>query len=247
MARIRTIKPEFFTSEDIVYLTPLSRIFYVSLWCEADREGRLEWKPKTLKLRYLPGDNCDIEELAAELIEAGLIALYEVNGKTYAEIPTFGKHQVINNRESQSKIPPRVSDASSTRESGVQGEGKGREGKGKELNTLSGKPDVTPNSESNPGEATLAREAIRHLNFRTGAKYREVDANLRLVRARLSEGATLDEIKAVIDAKVAEWSGTDSAKYLRPETLFNATKYSQYSGQIGGMRAASQPRRGLVL
>jgi hypothetical protein len=40
MARIRTIKPEFFTSEDIVSLTPLARLFYVSLWCEADREAR---------------------------------------------------------------------------------------------------------------------------------------------------------------------------------------------------------------
>lgn len=44
MARIRTIKPEFFTSEDIVSLSPLARLFYVSLWCEADREGRLDWR-----------------------------------------------------------------------------------------------------------------------------------------------------------------------------------------------------------
>ena len=55
MARIRTIKPEFFTSEDIVGMTPLARLFYVALWCESDREGRLEWKPNTFKLRYLPG------------------------------------------------------------------------------------------------------------------------------------------------------------------------------------------------
>lgn len=135
MARIRTIKPEFFTSEDIVSLTPLARLFYVSLWCEADREGRLEWKPRTLKLRYLPADDCSIEALGQELIDEGLIVLYEVDGKTYAEIPGFKKHQVINNRESASTIPPRCddeNDASTTRESGVKAEGKGREGKGKE-------------------------------------------------------------------------------------------------------------------
>ena len=133
MARIRTIKPEFFTSEDIVSLTPLARLFYVSLWCESDREGRLEWKPRTFKLRYLPGDDCDINKLGEELIEAGLVVLYEVDGKLYAEIPSFTRHQVINNRESASVIPPRVTnkiDASGTRESGVPGEGK--EGKGKE-------------------------------------------------------------------------------------------------------------------
>jgi len=133
MARIRTIKPEFFTSEDIVELTPLSRLFYVSLWCESDREGRLIWKPKTFKLRYFPGDNCDIESMGKELIEAGLIEIYEINGKQYAEIPSFKSHQVINNRESESILPEKY-DASPTRESGVKAEGKegrkGKEGKG---------------------------------------------------------------------------------------------------------------------
>ena len=75
MDRIITIKPEFFTSSDIVSLTPLARLFYVSLWCEADREGRLEWKPATLKLRYLPGDNCDVKALSGELVEAGLVVI----------------------------------------------------------------------------------------------------------------------------------------------------------------------------
>jgi hypothetical protein len=43
VARIRTIKPEFFTSEDIVSLPPLTRLLYIALWCEADKEGRLAW------------------------------------------------------------------------------------------------------------------------------------------------------------------------------------------------------------
>lgn len=132
MARIRTIKPEFFTSEDIVSLTPLARVFYIALWCEADREGRMDWKVGTLKMRYLPGDNCDIGALAGELINAGLIVLYEVNGKTYAEIPTFKTHQVINNRESESTRPARDFHASArVKAEGKEGreeEGKGREG-----------------------------------------------------------------------------------------------------------------------
>jgi hypothetical protein len=66
------------------------------------------------------------------LIDVGLIAVYESGGKTYAEIPSFKQHQVINNRESESIIPSRVIDACVTRESGDQGEGKGREGKGRE-------------------------------------------------------------------------------------------------------------------
>tara|TARA_R100000655_G_scaffold109881_1_gene166111 strand:+ start:560 stop:1318 length:759 start_codon:yes stop_codon:yes gene_type:complete len=252
MARIRTIKPEFFTSDDIVSMTPLARLFYVSLWCEADREGRLEWKPRTLKLRYLPGDNCNIEELANELIEGGLIVLYEVDGKEYAEILSFKKHQVINNRESESKIPSRVTHASPTRESGVLAEGKGKEGKGKDIKPMSGKPDDAPKTKKETPETIspenlAAKETIDYLNQKTGANYRDVEANLKFVRARLAEGATVDEIKAVIDMKAREWSGTDSAKYLRPETLFNATKYNQYVGQVGGMRQAEHKQRGVVL
>jgi hypothetical protein len=144
MARIRTIKPEFFTSADIVSLTPLSRLFYVSLWCEADREGRLNWNIKTLKMRYFPADNCNIEKMASELIDVGLIKIYEIDGRQYAVIPSFKHHQVINNRESESIIPDDSGfyvDVTLTRESGVQGEGrkgrerkegKGRERKGKE-------------------------------------------------------------------------------------------------------------------
>jgi hypothetical protein len=129
MARIRTIKPEFFTSEDITSMSPLARLFYVSLWCESDREGRLEWKPGTFKLRYLPGDDCDVAALGKELIDKGLIVLYTVGGKQYAEIPTFTEHQVINNRESESTLPARDKDAPRTRAPRVKAEGKGKERK----------------------------------------------------------------------------------------------------------------------
>lgn len=143
MARIRTIKPEFFTSEDIVELSPLARLFYIGLWCEADREGRLAWKAKTFKLRYLPADDCDLEALSAELTEAGLVEIYEVDGKQYAEIPSFTRHQVINNRESASEIPARVADACPR----VKAEGKegreGKEGKDASKDAKRGKPRKT--------------------------------------------------------------------------------------------------------
>lgn len=137
MARIRTIKPEFFTSEDIVSLSPLARLLYIALWCEADKEGRLVWKPLTFKLRYMPGDDCNINELCAEVLERGLVKLY---GQGLAYIPSFAAHQHINPRESASQLPdhqeqPRVG----TRQPRV-GTGAnldlhaqvGREGKGKE-------------------------------------------------------------------------------------------------------------------
>jgi hypothetical protein len=117
MARIRTIKPEFFTSEDIVSLTPMARLFYVALWCEADREGRLEWKPRTFKIRYFPADDCDVDALAREVIALGLVKQY---GQGLAYIPSFTKHQFVNNRESASVLPDP--------KEGKEGEGKEGEG-----------------------------------------------------------------------------------------------------------------------
>ncbi len=102
MARIRTIKPEFFTSEDIVSLSPLARLLYVALWCEADREGRMQWKPRTFKMRYLPADEIDINTLCDEIVEAGLVKLY---GDGLAFIPKFGQHQHLNPRETPSSLP----------------------------------------------------------------------------------------------------------------------------------------------
>jgi len=136
MARIRTIKPEFFTSEDIVALSPFARLLYIALWCEADREGRLFWKPKTFKIRYFPADDLDINALCEEILASGVVELYDDG---LAHIPMFLKHQHINPRESKSELPEpvkkkaRVSDASTTRESRDSDVQVGREGKeGKE-------------------------------------------------------------------------------------------------------------------
>ena len=131
VARIRTIKPEFFTSEDIVELDPIGRLLYIALWCEADREGRLSWKPKTFKMRYFPADNIDINKVSEELIKRGLVVLY---GDNLAFIPKFLCHQHINPRESGSNLPVpdvymRVSDACSTREERDSDVQVGREGK----------------------------------------------------------------------------------------------------------------------
>lgn len=102
MARIRTIKPEFFTSEDIVELEPMARLLYIALWCEADREGRMAWKPRTFKMRYLPIDDCDIDALCNALVARGLVCLY---GDGLAYIPSFNSHQHVNPREAKSSFP----------------------------------------------------------------------------------------------------------------------------------------------
>ncbi len=106
-------------------------------WCEADKEGRLAWRPRTMKLRYFPADNCDIDALASELVAGGLVVLY---GDGLAYVPSFTKHQHINPRESASSLPgpdasPRVvtrEHATVTVETRCEHAQVGREGKGRE-------------------------------------------------------------------------------------------------------------------
>lgn len=125
--------------------------------------------------------------------------------------------------------------------------GEGIERRGEELiNTkpLSGEPDDAAfvdeaDSESGGvdaghGASGDVSDVVAYLNTKTGKAFRTVAANAKLIRARLAEGATVDQVKAVIDAKVAEWrDDREMSKYLRPSTLFNATRFEQYLGQLG--------------
>lgn len=80
-----------------------------------------------------------------------------------------------------------------------------------------------------PEELDPTEEVIVHLNQRVGTHYRTTTASTRrLVKARLKEGFTVDEIKLVIDKKCAEWLNNPSMReYLRPETLFG-NKFESY-------------------
>ncbi len=128
MARIRTIKPGFFVSDDVCALSPRARLLFIGLWCEADRMGRMEWKPKTFKRQYLPDDDCDIEALCAELVTQGVIVLY---GQGLAYVPSFLTHQVINAREAQSKLPEPPAITCNAHALPAITPGKGKEGEGK--------------------------------------------------------------------------------------------------------------------
>jgi uncharacterized phage protein (TIGR02220 family) len=74
-----------------------------------------------------------------------------------------------------------------------------------------------------------AKDVLAYFNQAAGRSFREVDANMRLISARLREhGVSVAGIHTMIDRKVREWSGTQMEDYLRPETIFNATKFQSY-------------------
>jgi uncharacterized phage protein (TIGR02220 family) len=78
-----------------------------------------------------------------------------------------------------------------------------------------------------------AKEVLKFLNEKTGRAYRPVDTNLKLIMARLKTGATVMNCRQVIAKKTREWKGNETMdEYLRPATLFNATKFEQYMGEL---------------
>lgn len=112
----RSISRDFFSNADIAELSPLARLLFIATWLEADREGRLVWHPKMLRLRYLPLDACDINTLADELVTGGFVVTYFADGKLLAFIPDFARLQSINNKERASQLPPPDIDAIATRQ-----------------------------------------------------------------------------------------------------------------------------------
>jgi len=105
MARARNIKPGFFRNEDLVELPFQTRLLFIGLWTMADREGRLENRPKKIKLEIFPADDVDISLEITRLAEAGLVKVYEVDGKKCIQVVNFKKHQNPHHRESASELP----------------------------------------------------------------------------------------------------------------------------------------------
>jgi hypothetical protein len=109
VARIRTIKPQFFRHRRL-YLAeaesglPL-RVAFAGLWTCADREGRFKWEPEELKLDCLPYDELEFSRVLDALAERGFIFQYVLDDKEYGVIPGFKEHQVINIREATSQLP----------------------------------------------------------------------------------------------------------------------------------------------
>lgn len=106
MARARNIKPGFYTNEDLAECSVWARYIFPGLWMMADREGRLEYRPKKIKGELLRYDNQDAEPLLKELAKFGFIEIYEVEGREFIQIATFSKHQNPHHREAESTLPP---------------------------------------------------------------------------------------------------------------------------------------------
>ena len=133
MARIRTVKPEFFKDDELAELGPYAMLLFEGLWCYADREGRLEDRPKRIKADVLPYFDVDADQVLAALHAAGFIVRYTAGEDRCIWIPKFKDHQRITGKEAEteSRIPAYEGEKQQGN-TGETPETTGKERKGKE-------------------------------------------------------------------------------------------------------------------
>lgn len=206
--RIRTIKPEFFLHDglfDLEHETSLPiRVAFVGLWCAADREGRFRWEPRRLGATIIPYDGVDFSRVLDALATRGFVVRYASDGIEFGCIPTFSRHQVVNNRETPSTIPPppdlneiagltrasRVDDACLTRHDLDKGE---REGEGEGERERSSKlPPKPPHACAQESGRITASEWDPLQEHRELCSVRGVNCDIQLARFRERNVGQLD-------------------------------------------------------
>lgn len=270
IGRARTIQPGTFTDAilwDAGQSTGLPLLQgFEGLWCYSDKEGRFEWKPRELKLVILPFWDGKFEDVLSALVAHGFVVPYEVLGRQYGLVRNFKKHQQINGRESPSRLPPVPRGTCQTHDNDTSTT---RHGQDLTRLSLSGFEDV---SDPDPDRASVsgsdleltgsAREDEKKSPFRTENERRAFELwetkvwkklhpegaaratpkRVTPIRARLREGATLEQFSRACDAVAAStWhlGENDSGKaYIEPQTLFrNREKFEEWLT----VRAAKAP------
>lgn len=174
MARIRTVKPEFWASEQVMEITPLARLAFIGLWNFADDGGVHPASPKTLKAEIFPSDDITAEavgNLVGELIAQGLAVEFEADGKRYWHVTGWTRHQRIDKPTYRHPQPDDSATAPGTlaepspsplrtlaessptegrRDETRRDEGKGRESKGKETKGSKPTSDEVGSAQATP-------------------------------------------------------------------------------------------------
>jgi uncharacterized phage protein (TIGR02220 family) len=220
-------------------------VFRLSTMLQLDRfsvVGRLHafwaWVDKHASNGYVTGASLQLVDEVVTLKGFGdalvVVQWLEVDGDRGLHIPRFERHNGQSAKERAltnqrvKKHRERNADVTVMKRSTVTREEKRRE----DIKTT---PIVPRSGDGARFKSEHRKQAIEYLGFlnaKAGKHFRPVPATLRNVEARLAEGVTLQDLKTLTARKCREWLGTDMEKFLRPETLCNATKCHSYLGEI---------------
>ncbi|MDO7802357.1 conserved phage C-terminal domain-containing protein [Pediococcus acidilactici] len=225
MAQRRMFSKKITDTDTFLDMPLSSQALYFHLNMHADDDGFVS-NAKTIK-RMIGSSDDDLKLLLAKqfifAFESGVVVIKDWKIHNYIRKDTYNttiygneKEQLEQDENGAYTLRPRSVDEPSPQ---------ARLGKvrlGKDSNIYS-----SSNDEPHIDLKTF-KEIISYLNEKAGTKYRASGSKTqRLIKARFNDGFNDEDFKKVINIKVAEWSGTDMAKYLRPETLFG-TKFESY-------------------
>lgn len=262
MARIRTIKPEFWTDEAVVECSPTARLLFIGLWNFADDNGAHQYSPKTIKMEIFPGDDFTIKQIEKwldELKSTELIRTYHVEDKQYLLI-TGWHNQKIEKPNPKHPIPQSFDDQSTTVPQLIPDssppEGKGRESKGRDSKGLKRKtplPDdfaISDNVKAWASKKGHSRLPEHLESFKSKCKangYQYVDWDAAFMEAIRNDWARLSQqhngngngnrgYPAPVDHRPTppEWQGDDLPTISDEERARNLARLKGMAGAIGG-------------
>ena len=109
--RARNIKPGLCHNENLGECSLGARLLFVMLPMLADREGRIEYRPRRIKAELFPYDDMTLDQFEAMIGEleqfgSSFISRYSANGIKCIQITNFVKHQRPHPDEKRSQLPP---------------------------------------------------------------------------------------------------------------------------------------------
>lgn len=213
MARIRTIKPEFWTSAQVVECSTNARLLFVGLWTFADDGGVIPNKPIQIKMQVFPGDDFTANQISGwlfELTNAGLIAGFENNNEQYLYVTGWDKHQRI---DKPSKKYPQPFDEHSKNAPVALGDGKERKGMDRK--------DLNGSSAAPPNPAQEVFDQLWKVYPKRNGSNPKAKA-LKALTARLREGVTVDALRSGLD-RYATWCAKTGK--IGTETVMQASRF----------------------
>lgn len=248
MARIRSIKPEFFSSEQVAECSPIARLLFIGMWCFCDDGGVHPASPKALKMRVFPGDDLtadNVSTLVGELLKIGLLEAFEAENALYWRITGWSKHQKIDRPtfkypQKSSNDRHQESEGSTSARRGLderlppEGKGVGEEGNGGES---SKPPPPNPPADESASELEDPRAASSGDLFPMQANWRPSDHLPTIARTAGMALPSEPEYSDAVAEFMAYWLGRPGMRRTQHEwdhALIKSLKASR-------MRAKAQP------
>lgn len=224
MARIRNIKPDFWTDEKLVELETWERLLFIGLWNFADDEGYMPYSPKRIKMQVFPGDSLEVSRGVQSLISIGAVELFDSEFGPVLHVSKWSKHQKVSN---PSKSKYSTVDLTPL-------DGKPRKPAAPEQETL----EVSTNGTEDSRELRKEREGERGVNKDLSSKPDEFDqwysrypkkeakeaARKAFTKARKT--VTLQELLNGVDRYVSATQDKDRQFLALPATWLNAGRWA---------------------